>query len=60
MSFLSFRVIDFVLINDWKASYDNTIQVVNLMLERYEDLDEATARADFDEFLDSVKIAIEE
>ena len=43
-----------------KEGADSRDKVVNLMLERYEDLDEATARADLDEFLDSVKIAIEE
>ena len=46
--------------NSIKEGADSRDKVVNLMLERYEDLDEATARADLDEFLDSVKIAIEE
>jgi len=46
--------------NSIKEGADSRDKVVRLMLERYEDLDEATARADLDEFLDSVKIAIEE
>ena len=39
---------------------DSREKLIRLMLERYEDLDEATARADLDEFLDSVQIALEE
>ena len=39
---------------------DSKEKLVQAMLERYEDLDEATARTDLDEFLDSVKIALEE
>ncbi len=39
---------------------DTKEKLVRAMLERYEDLDEETAKADLDEFLDSVKIAIEE
>ena len=39
---------------------DSKEKLIRIMLERYEDLDEATARADLDEFLDSVKIALEE
>ena len=46
--------------NSIKEGADSRDKLVKLMLERYEDLDEATARADLDEFLDSVKIAIEE
>ena len=46
--------------NSIKEGADNKDKLVKLMLERYEDLDETTARADLDEFLDSVKIAIEE
>ena len=39
---------------------DSREKLIRLMLERYEDLDEATARADLDEFLDSVQIGLEE
>ena len=39
---------------------DSREKLIRLMLERYEDLDEATAKADLDEFLDSVQIALEE
>ncbi len=39
---------------------DTKEKLVKAMLDRYEDLDEATAKADLDEFLDSVKIALDE
>ena len=35
-------------------------QLIQAMLERYDDLDEATAKADLDEFLDSIQVALEE
>ena len=38
---------------------DSKEKLIRAMLERYEDLDEATARADLDEFLESVKIGLE-
>ena len=39
---------------------DSREKLVRAMLERYEDLDEATARADLDEFLQTVAFALEE
>ena len=39
---------------------DHKEKLIRAMLERYEDLDEATAKADLDEFLDSVFVALEE
>ncbi len=47
----------------WQSILDgaNTREkLVAAMLARYEDLDEATARADLDEFLDAVALALEE
>ncbi len=47
----------------WKSiqeGADTREKLVRAMLERYEDLDEATAKADLDEFLESVSIALEE
>ena len=47
----------------WKSIQDrkdNRDKLVEAMLDRYDDLDEATARADLDEFLESVKIALED
>lgn len=44
-------------IQDGKGSKD---KLVEAMLDRYDDLDEVTARADLDEFLESVKIALED
>ena len=35
-------------------------QLIQAMLERYDDLDEATAKADLDEFLESIQVALEE
>ena len=39
---------------------DTKEKLTDLMLQRYEDLDETTANQDLDEFLDTVKIALEE
>ena len=39
---------------------DTRDKLVAAMLARYEDLDEATARADLDEFLDAVSQGLEE
>ncbi len=39
---------------------DSKDQLVKAMLGRYEDLDEATARRDLDEFLEAVAFALEE
>ncbi len=39
---------------------DTKEKLVKAMIDRYEDLDEETATADLDEFLDSVKIALED
>ena len=39
---------------------DSREKLVKAMLERYEDLDEATANADLSEFLDAVAFALEE
>ena len=39
---------------------DTKDKLTRLMLDRYEDLDEQTAKADLDEFLDSVQIALED
>ena len=47
----------------WKSiqeGADTREKLVRAMLERYEDLDETTAKADLDEFLESVSIALEE
>ena len=47
----------------WKSIQEGTDtreKLIRAMLERYEDLDEATAKADLDEFLESVSIALEE
>ena len=39
---------------------DTKEKIVQAMLEHYDDLDEATAGADLDEFLGSIDIALEE
>ena len=39
---------------------DSKEKLIRAMLERYDDLDEATAKADLDEFLESVAFALEE
>ena len=39
---------------------DTREKLVAAMLARYEDLDEATARADLDEFLDAVSLGLED
>lgn len=46
--------------NSIREGADTKDKLVAKMLERYEDLDEETARADLEEFLESVKIATEE
>ena len=43
-----------------KAGKDTREKLTEAMLERYDDLDEETAKADLDEFLDSIRIALEE
>ena len=47
----------------WKSIQDGADtreKLIQAMLERYEDLDETTAKADLDEFLDSVSVALED
>lgn len=47
----------------WKSiqdGADSREKLVAKMLERYEDLDEPTARQDLDEFLETVSFALEE
>ena len=47
----------------WKSiqdGADSREKLVAKMLERYEDLDEPTARQDLDEFLETVAFALEE
>ena len=47
----------------WKSiqdGADSREKLVTKMLERYEDLDEPTARQDLDEFLETVSFALEE
>ena len=39
---------------------DSREKLTKAMLDRYEDLNEQTAAADLDEFLDSIRIALEE
>ena len=39
---------------------DSREKLVAKMLERFEDLDEATANTDLDEFLETIKFALEE
>lgn len=39
---------------------DSKDKLVEAMMERYEDLDESTARKDLDEFLDAVAFGLEE
>ena len=39
---------------------DSREKLIQIMTERYDDLDEATAKQDLDEFLDAVSIALEE
>ena len=46
--------------NSIKEGKDTDEKLVKAMLERYDDLDEATAKADLGEFLDSIRIALEE
>ena len=46
--------------NSIKEGKDTEEKLVKAMLERYDDLDEATAKADLGEFLDSIRIALEE
>ncbi len=43
-----------------KEGTDSREKMIRAMLERYDDLDEATAGADLDEFLDTVALALEE
>ena len=43
-----------------QAGKSNKEQLIQAMLERYDDLDEATAKADLDEFLESIQVALEE
>ena len=46
----------------WQKILDGTDsrdKLISFMLERYEDLDETTANQDLDEFLETVKIALE-
>ena len=47
----------------WQSIMDGTDsrpKLINAMMARYEDLDEATAEADLGEFLDAVAFALEE
>lgn len=47
----------------WKSiqdGADSREKLIAKMLERYEDLDEPTARQDLDEFLETVSFALEE
>ena len=39
---------------------DTREKLTKAMLERYDDLNEATAAEDLDEFLDSIKVALED
>ena len=39
---------------------DTREKLTEAMLERYDDLNEATAAEDLDEFLDSIKVALED
>ena len=43
-----------------KDGADTREKLIRAMLERYEDLDESTAKADLDEFLNDVSLALEE
>ena len=46
---------------DWiRNGADSREKLTKAMLDRYEDLNEQMAAADLDEFLDSIRIALEE
>ena len=43
-----------------QAGKDTKEKLIEAMMERYDDLAEETARADLDEFLESIQVALEE
>lgn len=43
-----------------QAGKDTKEKLIKAMMERYDDLTEETARADLDEFLESIQVALEE
>ena len=49
-----------LLWNSIQEGSDTKEKLIDIMLDNYEDLDEETAKADLDEFLEKVRFALEE